>query len=117
MINEKLENIKIFSKSNYLGLYIEGEYNVETEYGEIDIFGQRNKTLAKKIRIFKIPLNLIYKVVFKPEHSIIMYEDKVKMIPEIKAGIGDEISTFRVSIQGNPNKSDKLKVTLKDLRK
>ena len=90
---------------------------METEYGEIDIFGQRNKTLAKKIRIFKIPLNLIYKVVFKPEHSIIMYEDKVKMIPEIKAGIGDEISTFRVSIQGNPNKSDKLKVTLKDLRK
>ena len=116
MHNEEVNDIKIFSSGEYTGLYIEGEYNIDTECGDVNIFGKRNKTHAKPIRILKIPVNLIYKIVFRPEHTINLYEDKVKMIPEIKAGIGDEISVFRISANGHFNKSEKLKITFKDLR-
>lgn len=114
--NEEVKNVKIFSKSDYLGLYIEGNYNTDNENGDINIFGRRNKTQAKKIRIFKIPINLIYRIVFRPEHSKDIYDDKIQLIPQIKSSIMDEISIFRVSVQGNFNHSDKMKVTLKDLR-
>ena len=114
--NDKIKNVHIFSKSRIVGLYIEGDYNIETECGNIDIFGKRNKTAAKKIRIFKIPINLIYRVVFKPEHSAEYYSDKVKLIPEIQANITDDVAIFRVNVKGNFNRREKLNITLKDIR-
>ncbi len=114
--NEQVQDAKIFSKSDFLSFFIEGNYDIDNEYGDLALWGKRNKTEAKKIRIFKIPLNLIYKIVFKPEKTKDMYQDKIFQIPDIKIKIGDDISTFRVSVCGNLNNSNKLKVELKDIR-
>jgi hypothetical protein len=114
--NEEVHNAKIFSKSDLLSLFIEGDYNIDNEYGKLCLWGRRDKTEAKKIRIFKIPFNLIYRIVFRPEHSKDMYQDKIKLIPDIKTTIASDISLFRIFVSGNLNSSDKLKVEMKDLR-
>ena len=114
--NEEVHNARIFSKSDLLSLFIEGDYNIDNEYGKLCLWGRRDKTEAKKIRIFKIPFNLIYRIVFRPEHSKDMYQDKIKLIPDIKTTIASDISLFRIFVSGNLNSSDKLKVEMKDLR-
>lgn len=115
--NEDVKNARIFSKSDFLSMFIEGDYNIDSESGNLFIWGQRNKTEAKNIRIFKIPINLIYRVVFRPERTKDMYEDKIKLIPEIKSKLGDDIATFRVYVSGKLNETgSKLKVELKDIR-
>ncbi len=116
MDNNYVKDIKIFSKNQWVGLFIEGVYNIDTEYGNINIWGRRNKTRAKSIKIFKIPINLIYRIVFRPEHTKEYYDDKIKLIPEIKSSMGDEIALFRAFICGEFNNSSNLKVTLKDIR-
>lgn len=114
--NEQVKDAKIFSKSDYLSMFIEGNYNIETESGDLSIWGRRNKTHAKGIRILKIPINLIYRVVFRPEKTKDVYQKKISLIPEIKTKLGDDVSTFRVNISGNINSKDNIKVILKDLR-
>lgn len=114
--NDLVRNVKMFTKSDYLGMFIEGNYNIATESGILKVWGRRNKTHAKGIRIFKIPLNLIYRIVFKPEHTMTQYEDKIKLIPEVKASIADEIAIFRVLVSGYFNKKSGLKIEMKDLR-
>ena len=114
--NEIVKDIKLFSKSDYLSMFIEGDYDINEEYGTINIWGRRNKSDAKGIKIFKIPLNLIYKFVFKPEHTKGIYKDKIKLIPDIKNEFGDDIAIFRIFAQGKPNVKNGLKVELKDLR-
>ncbi|MBR1424638.1 hypothetical protein IJ579_03655 [bacterium] len=114
--NELVKNVKIFSKSDYLSMFIEGNYDIDTECGNLYIWGRHNKTEAKKIRILKIPINWIYKVVFRPEHSAAAYANKIRQIPEIKARKTDDVSTFRVYVSGELNSDNKLKVELKDLR-
>ena len=114
--NETVNDVKIFSKSDYLSMFIEGDYDIDNEYGNLNLWGRRNKTEAKKIRIFKIPFNLIYRIVFRPERTKDLYRDKIKLIPDIKTAIADDISIFRIFVSGNLNSSDKLKVEMKDLR-
>ncbi len=114
--NEFVKNVKIYSKSDNLSMFIEGDYDIDTEYGNLFIWGKHNKTASKKIRILKIPINLIYRVVFRPEHTLEQYNDKIKQIPPIKTKITDDISTFRVYVSGDLNSDNKIKVELKDLR-
>ena len=114
--NEEVKDVKIFSKSDFLSMFIEGNYNIETESGDLSIWGRRNKTETKKVRILKIPLNLIYRVVFRPEKTKDLYQDKISLIPDIKTKGGDDVSTFRINVCGNLNSKDKLKVILKDIR-
>lgn len=112
--NDEIKNAKIFSQSDYLSLFIEGEYNIAKEVGKIRIFGKHNKSAERRIKIFKLPLSLIYKLVFRAEHSKNLYNDKIKMIPPIKAK-PEDIGIFRVFLFGNLNNND-IKVYLKDLR-
>lgn len=114
--NDDLKNLRMFAKSEWLGLFFEGNYNIKSQAVDLNIWGKRNKTHDKGIKIFKIPLNLLYKFVFKPEHSVSQYEDKIKLIPGIRAEISDKISLFRVSVIGFLGKKKGLKIELKDLR-
>lgn len=114
--NNEVKDVKIFSKNEYLGLFIEGLYDIDTQNGTLCIWGKRNKTKVKKIRVFKIPINLLYKFVFRPEHTMLLYQNKVSQIPDIGASFGDEISIFRVYISGKLNSKDKIKIELRDLR-
>ena len=115
--NDNLRNLRMFAKSEWLGLYFEGMYDIPTECANLSIWGKRNKTHAKGIRIFKIPVNLIYRVVFRPEHTASQYEDKIKLIPPINEGIADDIAVFRVKALGYLNRKGGMKFEMKDLRK
>ena len=68
----------------------------------------------KKIKIFKIPLSLLYKIIFKVERTKNLYIDKVNLIPPIKAEPYEE-AIFRVEVDGNLNSND-INVNLKDLK-
>lgn len=113
--NEQIYNAKIFSQSDYLSLFIEGDYNIDSEQADICIWGRHNKTEEKKIRIFKIPLTFIYRLVFRVERTKDQYKDKLAQIPAIKVKPLDVESIFRVSVCGNLNKGN-VKIILKDLR-
>ena len=115
--NDNLRDLRMFLKSEGLSLYFEGMYDIPTECGNLSVWGKRNKTLAKGIRIFKIPVNLLYRIIFEPEHSYGKYEDKIKLIPSIDEKITDETSVFRVKVMGYFNRKGGLKYELKDLRK
>lgn len=113
--NSKVHNVKIYSQSDYLSLFIEGDYNIDTEHADFYIWGRHNKTEEKKIRIFKIPLSLIYRVVFRIEKTKDMYKAKLAQIPPIKIKPMDIESIFKVTVCGNLNEGN-VKVQLKDIR-
>ena len=112
--NNDIKNVKIFSKNEFLSLFIEGNYNIVNENGRLYIWGRHNRIEEKKIKIFKIPLSFIYKVVFRKEKSKHLYQDKIKQIPSINAKPEEE-ALFRVFVNGNINTND-VKVILKDLK-
>lgn len=113
--NYEIKNAKIFSKSEYISLFIEGNYNIQDEYGRLCIWGRHNKLEEKKIRIFKIPLSILYKILFKKERSRHVYVDKIRSIPPINAKPEEE-GLFRVLVNGNINNKKDLKVILKDIK-
>lgn len=113
--NDQIQNAKVFSQSDYLSLFIEGDYNIDSEHADLCIWGRHNKTAEKKIRIFKIPLSIIYRLVFRIERTKDLYTDKLAQIPPIKLQPLDIESVFRVSICGNLN-NGQVKVKMKDLR-
>lgn len=113
--NSDVNKIKIFSQSDYLSLFIEGHYNIDTQFSHLCIWGRHNKTEEKKIRILKLPFTFLYRLIFRIERTKEYYQCKVSMIPPIKLKSGDIESIFRVIVKGNLN-SDNLKVILKDLR-
>ena len=112
--NDDVDDVRIFSQSDYLSMFIEGYYNIATEIGCLCIWGRHNKVAEKKIRIFKIPLSILYRLLFKVERTKNLYRDKVKLIPSIKAEPYEE-AIFRVEVDGNLNSND-IKVNLKDLK-
>ncbi len=112
--NNEIHNTKIYSQSEYLSTFIKGNYNIDTEIGDLTMWGKHNKIAEKKIKILKLPLSLLYKIFFKVERSKNKYLDEIEQIPPINAK-PEETGIFRVNIKGNLN-SNKLDVTLKDIR-
>ncbi len=113
--NTELKDIKIYSQSDYLSMFIEGKYHMDSQFAHLYIWGRHNRTAEKKIRILKIPFTFLYKIIFRAEHSKDFYQDKIDMIPPIKLNAGDIESLFRVYACGNIN-SNNIKVILKDLK-
>ncbi len=113
--NTELKDIKIYSQSDYLSMFIEGKYHMDKQFAHLYIWGRHNRTAEKKIRILKIPFTFLYKIIFRAERSKDFYQDKIDMIPPIKLNAGDRESLFRVYACGNIN-SNNIKVILKDLK-
>lgn len=112
--NDQVDCVKIFSQSDYLSMFIEGDYNIETQLGNLCIWGRHNRIAERKVKIFKIPLSLIYRIVFKVERSKDLFKDKLQLIPPIKAQPHEE-ALFRVGVSGNLNSND-IKVQMKDIK-
>jgi len=112
--NEHVHDVRIYSQSDYLSMFIEGDYNIDSEIGKLSLWGRHNKIAEKKIRILKLPLSLLYKIFFKVERSKDKYIDKINKIPKIQAKPSEE-GLFRVNIDGNLNSND-IKVILKDIK-
>jgi len=113
--NSCVHNVKIFSQSDYLSLFVEGNYNISTSVGDLTIWGRHNKVAEKKIKIFKIPLSWIYKLFFRVERSGDENSEKINQIPPVKSNSQSEIGIFRVKANGNLN-TDDINVQLKDIR-
>lgn len=114
--NDIVKDIKLFSKSDYLSMFVEGNYNIESGWACLCVWGRHNKTAERKIKIFKIPLSFLYKIFFRVEHTKNLYVDEISKIPPIKIGKAEIESLFRVFVEGDLSSGKNLKVIMKDLR-
>ena len=112
--NTELKNINITTWHELSAMFLEGSYEMEKQYADLQLFWHYSKVAPKGIRIFGIPLNLILKVVFRPEYSKKLYESKLQQIPKIKAD--DKNSKyFRIRLKGDIN-NNKTSLELKEIR-
>ncbi len=102
--NGEIKNADITSVQKYLSLLIKGDYNTESHYADLDIFGKYNNKEISKIKIFFVPLSFMVKILFRPEKTIEQYKTTLKNVPDITIKDDDDLSAFRVKLKGNVNK-------------
>ena len=112
--NTELKNINITTWHELSAMFLEGNYEMEKQYADLHLFWHYSKEAPKGIRIFAIPLSLILKVVFRPEHSKELYEPKLRQIPEIKDN-GKNSRYYRIYLKGDIN-NNKINLELKEIR-
>ena len=112
--NTEIKNINITTWHEVSAMYLEGDYEMEKQYANLQLFWKYKKDASKGIRIFHIPLSLILKVVFRPEHSKETYKSKLLKVPDIKA---DDKNTnyYRIKLNGDIN-NNKVDIILKEIR-
>ena len=112
--NTELKNINITTWHELSAMFLEGSYEMEKQYADLQLFWHYSKDAPKGVRIFGIPLRMILKVVFRPEHSKELYESELQQIPKIKDD--DKNSTYyRIRLKGDIN-NNKTDLTLKEIR-
>ena len=104
--NSMIKDAKITAKQQHFSLFLEGDYNIDNEYADFQVFGKYNESVEKKIKVLFVPLSWIVNIVFKPEHTYEQYKNKLKCVPDTSAK-SEEEKSFRVKINGNMNNSDK----------
>ena len=112
--NTELKNINITTWHELSAMYLKGNYEMEKQIADLQLFWKYNKEAPKGIRIFYIPLSLILKVVFRPEKSKETYKSELSKIPAINA---DEKNTiyYRIHLDGDIN-NNKINLQLKEIR-
>ena len=112
--NTELNNINITTWHELSAMYLEGHYEMEKQYADLQAFWHYSKDAPKGIRIFGIPLSLILKVVFRPENSKELYQLQLSKIPKIK---DDEKNSnyYRIFLKGDIN-NNKTNLVLKEIR-
>ena len=78
------------------------------------MFGKYNNKKISKIKVFFIPLSLIAKIVLKPERTREKYQSELNQIPDIIYDRNEDISNFRIKIDGNINQNN-IKVEMKSI--
>ncbi|MBR2526683.1 hypothetical protein IKE67_09485 [bacterium] len=112
--NTELKNINLTTWHELSAIFLEGSYEMEKQYADLQLFWHYSKEAPKGVRIFGIPLSTILKVVFRPEHSKGLYESKLLQIPKIKDN--DKNSNYyRIHLKGDINKG-KTNLELKEIR-
>ena len=112
--NTELKNIHVTTWHELSAMFLEGSYEMEKQYADLQLFWHYSKKAPKGIRVFGIPLSLILKVVFRPEHSKELYESKLQQIPKIKDN--DRNSRYyRIHLKGDIN-NNKTILELKEIR-
>ena len=112
--NTELKNINITTWHELSAMYLKGNYEMEKQIADLQLFWKYNKEAPKGIRIFYIPLSLILKVVFRPEKSKEIYKSELSKVPDINS---DEKNTsyYRVHLDGDIN-NNKINLQLKEIR-
>ena len=111
---KKLKNINITTWHELSAMYLEGDYEMEKQLADLQLFWKYSKEAPKGVKIFGIPLSLILKVVFRPEKSKETYKSELSKIPAINA---DEKNTiyYRIHLDGDIN-NNKTNLKLKEIR-
>ena len=112
--NTEIKNINLTTWHELSAMFLEGSYEMEKQLADLQLFWKYSKDAPKGVRIFHIPLRLILRVAFRPEHSKEIYQSKLSKIPDIKA---DEKNTlyYRVQLNGDIN-NNKIDLKLKEIR-
>lgn len=113
--NYTINNIELFSQHKYLSLFSEGDYNIDSEDAELIVWGKYNKTAQRGIKILFVPLSVITHFIFKPEHTMNKYREKLNRVPAIDAKL-KETEAFTVRMNGNLNNNSSIKVEMKSIR-
>ena len=102
--NTEIKNIKMTTWHKLSAVLLEGNYDMEKQYADLQLFWHYSKEAPKGIRIFGIPVSLILKLVFRPEKTKELYQSKLSQIPKIDAD--DKHSNYyRIQLNGNINDS------------
>ena len=112
--NTELKNIDITTWHEMSAMYLEGDYEIEKQLANLQLFWKYSKDAPKGIRIFYVPLSLILKVAFRPENSKAQYQSKLSKIPDIKAN-EKNTSYYRIQLNGDIN-NNKIDLKLKEIR-
>ena len=112
--NTELKNVGISSWHPESALFLEGNYEMEKQYADLEVYWKYDKNSSKGVRIFYIPVNFILKVVFRPEKTKDLYKAKFLKVPEIDA---DEkhTSLYRIKLNGDIN-HNKIDLIFKEVR-
>lgn len=112
--NTELKNINITTWHELSAMFLEGSYEMEKQYADLQLFWHYSKEAPKGVRIFGIPFSFILKVVFRPEHSKELYESKLQQIPKIKDN--DKNSNYyRIHLSGDIN-HNKTSLELREIK-
>ena len=112
--NTEINNINITTWHPLSAMLLEGSYEMEKQYADLQLFWHYSKEAPKGIRIFGIPVSLILKVVFRPEYSKELYKSKLSEIPQISADEKNSIY-YRIQLKGDIN-NNKTSLMLKEIR-
>ena len=112
--NTEINNINLTTWHPLSAMLLEGSYEMEKQYADLQLYWHYSKEAPKGVRIFGIPISLILKVVFRPEYSKELYKSKLSEIPQINA---DEKNTiyYRIKLKGDIN-NNKTSLELKEIR-
>lgn len=113
--NHEIKNAEIFAQQKYLSLYTEGDYNMSSEDANVTVWGRYNRSAQKGIRILFIPLSVVTKIIFRPEHTMAKHKNKIEKIPPVEAKPKEE-ELFTVRMNGNLNDNSTIKVELKSIK-
>jgi len=112
--NSEINNINLTTWHEQSAMFLEGNYEMEKQYADMQLFWHYSKEASKGIRVFGIPVSFILKVVFRPEYSKEMYRQKLSKIPNINAD--DKSSVYyRIMLKGDIN-NNKTNLELKEIR-
>ena len=111
--NEMFKDVQIKSQQKYLSLFVEGDYNMSSQYADVNLFGKYNNSQISRVKILFVPLSWLVKIIFRPEKSMVKYKEKLNKVPKIEAD-SKEQKAFRVKVQGDLNNND-VKVELKSI--
>lgn len=112
--NSEINNINLTTWHEQSAMFLEGNYEMEKQYADLQLFWHYSKEASKGIRVFGIPVSFILKVVFRPEYSKELYRQKLSKIPKINSDDKNSIY-YRIMLKGDIN-NNKTNLELKEIR-
>ena len=112
--NSEIKNINLTTWHEQSAMFLEGNYEMEKQYADLQLFWHYSKEASKGIRVFGIPVSFILKVVFRPEYSKELYRQKLSKIPKINSDDKNSIY-YRIMLKGDIN-NNKTSLELKEIR-
>ena len=112
--NTELRDINITTWHKLSAMYLEGNYEMEKQLAELQLFWKYSKDAPKGVRIFHVPLSFILKVIFRPEKTRDMYRSEFAKVPAINA---EENNTnyYRIHLRGDIN-NNKVNIILREVK-
>ena len=112
--NTELKNLFVTVYNPETSYFIEGDYEMEKQYANLQLFCRNSKDSSKGVRIFSIPVSWILKVLFRPEKTKEIYKNEIAKIPEIE--VDDKHTSFyRIQLNGDINNNN-VNLILKEMK-